>query len=174
MFITHKKGLEMSGENPTLLCGHGGPGNSMLPAFSLHKLCFIMGFNGVVANANCRGGSEYGTEWHLAGVKQGLQNAIDDLTSCAEFLTTAKYTSPEKLGIEGENHGGLLVAACALYHPDLFGCVLAQSALLDLLRFQNFTIGPAWIPKYGHCANLEDFSTLYRISPVHNIQVGLE
>lgn len=172
MFITHKKGLEKFGNNPTLLCGHGGLDINMFPTFSLHKLCFVMGYNGVVASANCRGGGEYGTEWHLAGCRQGLQNTIDDFLSCAEFLFKGNYTSPEQLGIEGQGRGGLLATACALRHPDLFGCVLAESAIFDLLKFHQFSIGAAWTPQYGHPDILEDFSTLYRISPVHNIQVG--
>jgi prolyl oligopeptidase len=171
MFITHKKGLKLAGNNPTYLYGYGGFGVSLTPTFSIANLVW-MEMGGVYAQPNLRGGGEYGEEWHLAGTKLKKQNVFDDFIAAAEWLIANKYTSPPKLAIGGGSNGGLLVGACMAQRPDLFGAVLPQVGVMDMLRFQKFTIGWAWVPDYGSSDNPEEFKALYAYSPLHNIKPG--
>jgi prolyl oligopeptidase len=171
MFITHKKGLKLDGNNPTYLYGYGGFSVSLTPAFSIANLVW-MEMGGVYAQPNLRGGGEYGEEWHLAGTKLKKQNVFDDFIAAAEWLIANKYTSPPKLAIGGGSNGGLLVGACMTQRPDLFGAALPQVGVMDMLRFQKFTIGWAWVPDYGSSDNPEEFKALYAYSPLHNIKPG--
>src|SRR5262245_35600910 len=171
MFITHKKGLKLDGNNPTYLYGYGGFSISLTPEFSISNLVW-MEMGGVYAQPNLRGGGEYGEEWHLAGTKEKKQNVFDDFIASAEWLIANKYTSTPKLAIGGGSNGGLLVGASLNQRPDLFGAALPAVGVMDMLRFQKFTIGWAWVPDYGSSENPEEFKALYSYSPLHNIKPG--
>jgi prolyl oligopeptidase len=172
MFISHKKGLVLDGTAPTLLYAYGGFNISLMPEFSpSHVMWMEMG--GIYAQASLRGGGEYGEAWHEAGTRVRKQNVFDDFISLAEWLVTHQYTSPQKLAISGGSNGGLLVAACELQRPDLFGAVVAQVGVMDMLRFDKFTIGWAWKEEYGSPSEDEaEFAAIYKYSPLHNIRPG--
>jgi prolyl oligopeptidase len=171
MFITYKKGLKLDGRNPTYLYGYGGFDISLTPAFSPGILVW-MEMGGVFAQPNLRGGGEYGEEWHKGGMKLKKQNVFDDFIAAAEWLIANKYTSTPKLAIGGGSNGGLLVGAALTQRPDLFGAAVPQVGVMDMLRFQKFTIGWAWVSDYGSSDNAEDFKALYAYSPLHNIKAG--
>jgi len=171
MFITYKKGLKLNGQNPTYLYGYGGFSISLTPAFSVGNLVW-MEMGGVYAQPNLRGGGEYGEDWHQAGMKLKKQNVFDDFIAAAQWLIANKYTSTPKLAIGGGSNGGLLVGAAMTQRPDLFGAALPAVGVMDMLRFQTFTIGWAWVSDYGSSDNAEEFKALYAYSPLHNIKPG--
>jgi prolyl oligopeptidase len=171
MFITHRKGVPLNGENPTLLYGYGGFGASMTPSFSVANLVW-MEQGGVYAMPCLRGGGEYGEDWHQAGVKLRKQNVFDDFIAAAEWLIAEGYTSSRQLAISGGSNGGLLVGACLTRRPDLFGAALPAVGVLDMLRYHTFTIGWAWASDYGTSANEEEFRALRAYSPLHNVRPG--
>jgi prolyl oligopeptidase len=171
MFITHKKGLKLDGNNPTYLYAYGGFNISMTPGFSVGNLVW-MEMGGVYAQPNLRGGGEYGEEWHKAGTKLRKQNVFDDFIAAAEWLIKSKYTSTPKLAIGGGSNGGLLVGAALTQRPDLFGATLPAVGVMDMLRFQKFTVGWAWVSDYGSSDNPEEFKAIYAYSPLHNIKPG--
>lgn len=171
MFITHKKGLSLDGNNPTVLYGYGGFSVSLTPSFSISNLVW-MEMGGVYAMPNLRGGGEYGEEWHQAGMKLNKQNVFDDFIAAAEWLISNHYTSPKKLAISGGSNGGLLVGACMTQRPDLFGAALPAVGVMDMLRFHKFTIGWAWTSEYGSPEDAQDFQALYAYSPLHNLKPG--
>ena len=169
MFITHKKGLALDATAPTLLYGYGGFNISLMPEFS-PSLVMWMEMGGIYAQASLRGGGEYGEAWHQAGTRVRKQNVFDDFISLAEWLITNQYTSPKRLAISGGSNGGLLVATCELQRPDLFGAVVAQVGVLDMLRFDKFTIGWAWKEEYGSPSeDPAEFAAIYKYSPLHNM-----
>jgi len=171
MFITHKKGLMLNGQNPTYLYGYGGFNISLTPSFSPSLMVWLE-LGGVYAMPNLRGGGEYGEEWHEAGTKLKKQNVFDDFIGAAEWLIAQGYTCSEKLAIAGGSNGGLLVGACMTQRPDLFGAALPAVGVLDMLRFHKFTIGWAWCSDYGSPENAEEFQALYAYSPLHNLKLG--
>ncbi|MEG4856861.1 prolyl oligopeptidase family serine peptidase [Microcoleus sp. K1-B6] len=171
MFITHKKGLQLDGNNPTYLYGYGGFGVSLTPSFSVSNVVWLE-MGGVYAIACLRGGGEYGESWHQAGTKLNKQNVFDDFISAAEWLIENKYTKPAKLAIAGGSNGGLLVGACMTQRPELFGAALPAVGVMDMLRFHKFTIGWAWTSEYGSPENAEEFSTIHGYSPLHNLKPG--
>ena len=171
LFLTHKKGLALDGQNPTYLYGYGGFDISLTPSFSPGQVVWLE-MGGILAVANLRGGGEYGKAWHDAGRKHNKQNVFDDFITAAEWLIANSYTSTPKLAISGGSNGGLLVGACLTQRPDLFGACLPAVGVLDMLRFHKFTIGWGWTSDYGSADIPEDFPVLLAYSPLHNLKPG--
>ena len=174
MFIVHKKGLEMNGNNPTYLYGYGGFNISLTPSFSTSRIILLEN-GGVFAMPNLRGGGEYGEEWHQDGMQFKKQNVFDDFISAGEYLISENYTNKDKLAIAGGSNGGLLVGACMAQRPDLFAVAFPAVGVMDMLRYHKFTVGKGWIPEYG-CAETskEEFDNLYAYSPVHNLKANVD
>ncbi|WMX13647.1 MULTISPECIES: prolyl oligopeptidase family protein [unclassified Aureispira] len=167
--IVYKKGLKKDGNNPTLLYGYGGFNISILPSFALKRLPFLEK-GGIYAVANIRGGGEMGQEWHEAGTKLKKQNVFDDFIAAGEFLIAQKYTSSQKLAIEGRSNGGLLVGACMTQRPDLYRVALPIVGVLDMMRYHQFTIGHFWASDYGRSDDSTQYKNLLSYSPVHNVK----
>ncbi|HET9429735.1 MAG TPA: prolyl oligopeptidase family serine peptidase, partial [Chitinophagaceae bacterium] len=172
MFLTHKKGLKLDGNNPVLLYGYGGFNIPVTPGFSISN-AFFMEQGGVYAQVNLRGGSEYGEEWHKAGMLNNKQNVFDDFIGAAEFLIKEKYTAAGRIAIRGGSNGGLLVGAAMTQRPDLFKVAIPQVGVMDMLRYHKFTIGYAWAVEYGRSDNKEHFEWLRKYSPLHNLKDGV-
>ncbi len=173
MFLVYGAGLELDGNNPTLLYGYGGFNVSVTPAFSVRNLAWLE-MGGVYAVANIRGGGEYGEEWHQSGIRRNKQNGIDDFVAAAEWLISNHYTNSNRLAIHGGSNGGMLVGACLTQRPDLFAAVVSAVGVMDLLRFDKFTIGWAWRSDYGSPDDPDDFHVLRACSPYHNLREGTE
>ena len=172
VFIVHKKGLEMDGQNPTLLYAYGGFNISLTPSFSTSRIILLEN-NGIYVMANLRGGGEFGEEWHQAGMKMKKQNVFDDFIGAAEYLVEQKYTSHEKLAIEGRSNGGLLVGAVMTQRPDLARVAFPGVGVMDMLKYHEFTIGWGWTPEYGASSDSKEmFEYLYAYSPLHNVKKG--
>jgi prolyl oligopeptidase len=171
VFITAPRGVALDGTNPTYLYGYGGYNISMTPAFSPGVIAWLE-MGGVHVQACLRGGNEYGEEWHLAGTKARKQNVFDDCIAVAEWLISSGWTSKEKLVLAGGSNGGLLVGACMTQRPDLFAVCLPSRGVLDMLRFERFTIGWAWASDYGTVDDPDDFAALHAYSPLHNLRPG--
>ena len=174
MFIVHKKGLEPEGNHPTLLYGYGGFAVSLMPTFAVSWLVWLEQ-GGVLAIPNLRGGNEYGEAWHHAGMLEKKQNVFDDFIAAAEWLIDNGYANESRLAIMGRSNGGLLVAACMVQRPDLFGAVVCGVPVADMLRYHRFTAGRYWTGEYGNAEeNADHFRFLYAYSPLHNVQPETE
>lgn len=171
MFIVSKKGLALNGKNPTLLTGYGGFNLSRTPTFE-RAIFLWLEHGGVYADANLRGGSEFGEKWHEQGMLGNKQNVFDDFAAAAEYLIEEKYTDRDHLGIRGRSNGGLLMGAALTQHPDLYKAVVCQVPLLDMLRYQRFQIAKLWIPEYGSADDAQQFKWLYAYSPYHHVVDG--
>ncbi len=172
MFLIYNKDVKLDGNNPTLLYGYGGFNISMKPSFIGNTASFIMR-GGVYAIACLRGGSEYGEDWHRAGMLGNKQNVFDDYIAAAEWLIDNNYTNTNRLAIRGGSNGGLLTGAVTMQRPDLFKAVVCAVPLLDMLRYHKFLIARYWIPEYGDPDRKEDFDFIVKYSPYHNIRVGI-
>ncbi|MDX2442762.1 MAG: prolyl oligopeptidase family serine peptidase [Bacteroidales bacterium] len=174
MFIVHKKGLDLNGDNPTLLYGYGGFNISITPGFNVSRLIWLEN-GGVYAVANLRGGGEYGEEWHQAGTKLNKQNVFDDFIYAGKYLIDKGYTSSQKLCVQGGSNGGLLIGAVINQEPEMFKVAFPAVGVMDMLRYQDFTIGRYWAVDYGTSADSQEmFEYLYGYSPLHNIESGLK
>jgi prolyl oligopeptidase len=172
IFVTHRRDLEIDGAVPTILYGYGGFDISVTPLYAPDRLGFLEA-GGIFAVANLRGGGEYGRDWHRAGMLGSKQNVFDDFTAAAEHLIAAGYTSSRNLGIFGRSNGGLLVTACLLQRPDLFGAVVGMVPVTDMFRYQHFTAGRYWTSEYGDAGTDPDqFEFLRAYSPLHNVRPG--
>ena len=173
MFLVHRRGLKLDGNNPTLLNGYGGFNVVQSPTFSAARLA-LLEQGAVYASANLRGGGEYGEAWHQQGMKLKKQNVFDDFIAAAEWLIANKYTSPNRLAISGGSNGGLLVGAVINQRPELFGVAVPQVGVMDMLRFHKFTIGWNWVADYGSSEDPTEFKALFAYSPLHNIRPGVK
>ncbi|GAB4231684.1 MAG: prolyl oligopeptidase family serine peptidase [Chlamydiales bacterium] len=169
LFITHKKGIPLNGNTPTLMYGYGGFNFPITPQFSPLQLAWLER-GGIYASVCLRGGGEYGPEWHRMGSLHHKQNVFDDFISAGEWLISHGYTQPKHLGINGRSNGGLLVGACLVQRPDLFGAAVPQVGVLDMLKFHKFTIGWAWMSDYGNPEDINDYPYLLSYSPYHNVK----
>jgi len=171
IFLVHKKGIKKDGSNPTLLYAYGGFNIVQSPTFSAARLALLeQGF--IYANANLRGGGEYGEQWHQQGMKLKKQNVFDDFIAAADWLVDQHYTSRDRLAVQGGSNGGLLIGAVINQRPDLCRVAIPQVGVMDMLRFHKFTIGWNWIADYGSSDNPDEFKALYAYSPLHNIKAG--
>lgn len=173
MYITYKKGIKLDGNNPTYLYGYGGFKISLTPNYQPHFLTWLRN-GGIYAVANLRGGGEYGKTWHDQALLEKKQNVFDDFIAAAEYLISEGYTNPKKLAINGRSNGGLLVGAVMTQRPDLYGAVVPQVGVLDMLRYHRFTIGRFWLKEYGDPQDPDHFRFLIKYSPLHNIRKGVE
>jgi prolyl oligopeptidase len=171
MFVTHRRDIELDGDNPVLLSGYGGFQVNATPRFSLSRTLLLD--RGFVLAAPClRGGGEYGEAWHEAGMLAEKQNTFDDFIAAGEHLIAEGYTRPERLGIVGGSNGGLLVGAVFVQRPELFGAAICAVPLLDMLRYHRFLIARLWIPEYGDPDDPEQFAWLHAYSPYHHVEPG--
>jgi prolyl oligopeptidase len=171
MFLFHKKGIKLDGSHRTLLTGYGGFDVSETPSFSAEAAVWVER-GGIYAQANMRGGGEFGEAWHHAGMLGNKQNVFDDFIAAGEWLVANGYTKPARLAIIGTSNGGLLMGAALTQRPDLFGAVVCRYPLLDMLRFQKFLVAQWWVPEYGSSDDAGQFPYLYAYSPYHHVVPG--
>lgn len=172
MFLVHRKGLAKDADRPTLLTAYGGFNINTTPHF-LSSNFVLLEAGGLIAMPNLRGGGEYGEAWHRAGMREKKQNVFDDFSAAADWLVAAGWTRPERLAILGGSNGGLLVGAVENQRPELFGAVVCEVPVADMLRYHKYTIGSYWIPEYGSADEADDFAFLYKYSPYHNVRDGV-
>jgi prolyl oligopeptidase len=173
MFLFSKKDMKKTGEAPVWLTAYGGFDVNITPDFDAAAIVFVE-HGGILAVPNLRGGGEFGEEWHRAGMMEKKQNVFDDFIAAAEYLIAEKYTTQDRLAIEGGSNGGLLVGAALTQRPDLYQAVVCQYPLEDMLRFQKFMEGPYWVDEYGSAENEAQFSYIYAYSPYHHVKSGVK
>lgn len=173
LFISHRRDVKVDANTPALLYGYGGFEIAQTPAFSVVNLVWMQE-GGIYAQACLRGGSEYGKAWHEAGTKERKQNVFDDFIASAEWLFAHHYTSPAKLVLSGRSNGGLLVGATVNQRPDLCRVAWPAVGVMDMLRFQKFTVGFAWVSDYGSSDDPAGFKYLRAYSPLHNVKPGVK
>lgn len=173
MFIVHKKGIKLDGSHPTLLYAYGGFNISTTPYFSNTNFILLEN-NGVYAEANIRGGGEYGEAWHKAGELLNKQNCFADFIAAAQYLIDQHYTTKDLLAVNGGSNGGLLIGAVMTQRPDLFKVALPEVGVMDMLRFQKFTVGAGWVAEFGSSDSAKYFPYIYKYSPLHNIKDGVQ
>ncbi|MGD0664547.1 MAG: prolyl oligopeptidase family serine peptidase [Rhabdochlamydiaceae bacterium] len=171
MFIAHKKDLVVDGKTPTILCGYGGFSIPYLPVYNPMKMAWLQR-GGILASACIRGGGEYGAKWHLAAVKEKKQNSIDDLLAAAEWLIENNYTNPKKLALYGFSNGAMLAGACANQRPDLFGAIVTEAGVYDMIRYPLFSLGRFWLQEYGNPDDPSELDFIKKYSPYHNVKPG--
>jgi prolyl oligopeptidase len=171
LFLAHKKGIRLDGNNPTLLYGYGGFNISLTPSFAASRFLYLER-GGVLAVANLRGGGEYGEAWHKAGMLANKQNVFDDFLAAAEWLIAERYTNPNRLAIQGGSNGGLLIGAAVTQRPDLFRAAVCQVPLLDMVRYHRFLLARLWVPEYGDPDKPDDLRWLHAYSPYHRVRDG--
>jgi prolyl oligopeptidase len=172
MFLVSKKGTVKNGKTPTLLSGYGGFNVGRMPVFDRNAMLVLLDHGGIYADAQLRGGNEFGEEWHRAGMLEHKQNVFDDFIAAAEYLIAEKYTDKAHLAIQGGSNGGLLMGAALTQRPDLFRAVVCQVPLLDMLRYQKFQIAKLWIPEYGSAEDPKQFDYIYAYSPYQHVKPG--
>ena len=172
LFLTARKGLALDGSHPTMMYGYGGFSISTLPTYRTDVPAWLE-LGGIWVTVNMRGGAEYGEAWHKAGNLEKKQNVFDDFIAAAEHLVKEKYTSPARLGIMGGSNGGLLVGAVEEQRPDLFAVALPAVGVMDMLRYDKFTGGRAWVTEYGSSSDPAQFAYLIKCSPVQNVKRGV-
>jgi prolyl oligopeptidase len=173
MFLLSKKGKKRSPDTPVLLGGYGGFNVSLTPAFAANGVVFAE-MGGIYAIVNLRGGSEFGEDWHTAGMRDRKQNVFDDFIAAAEYLIREKYTKPSRLAISGGSNGGLLVGAALTQRPDLYRAVICSYPLLDMIRYHKFLVAKFWVPEYGSSDDPKMFDYIRKYSPYHNVKKGTD
>jgi prolyl oligopeptidase len=171
MFVVHRKGIELNGSHPTLLYGYGGFNINLTPRFSPSRVMWLER-GGIYAEANLRGGGEYGEEWHRAGMLDNKQKVFDDFIAAADWLVAERYTERDRLAIMGGSNGGLLVGAALTQRPEMFRAVVCMVPLLDMVRYENFRIARLWAPEFGSASDPEQFRWLHAYSPYHRVEAG--
>jgi prolyl oligopeptidase len=171
MFISSKKGLQHTGDTPTLMWAYGGFLVNMTPVWD-PEYAWWLEQGGFYAQPNLRGGGEYGEKWHQAGMFQNKQNVFDDFFAAAQYLVDENYTSPKRLAIRGRSNGGLLMGAAMTQRPEMFGAIWCGYPLLDMIRYQNFLVGSWWTAEYGSADNPDQFPYLLKYSPYQNVKPG--
>ncbi|HET7571900.1 MAG TPA: prolyl oligopeptidase family serine peptidase [Gaiellaceae bacterium] len=171
VFLVHRKDVVPNGEVPVLLTAYGGFNIPVTPVFAIYSAGWV-DRGGVFASANLRGGGEYGLDWYHGGRRERKQNVFDDFCSVARWFHSSGWSNPSRIAVKGKSNGGLLVGACVTQHPELFGAVVPEVGVLDMLRFPRFTIGWAWMPEYGNPDDETEFGWLLDYSPLHNVRPG--
>jgi prolyl oligopeptidase len=171
MFLAHRKDLKKDGKQPVLLYGYGGFNWAQLPEFS-PEVATWLAHGGVYAVANIRGGNEFGEAWHRSGELDKKQNSFDDFIAAAQWLVDNHYTNPSRLAIQGLSNGGLLVTACITQRPDLFAAAIGRYPLIDMVRYERFSIARWWTSEYGSASDPAQFKWLYSYSPYHHVKKG--
>ncbi len=171
--IIHRKGLALDGSHPVILTGYGGYDASLTPRY-LAPLVPLLQRGVVIAEANLRGGGEYGEDWHAQGKLTKKQNVFDDFAACAKYLVDRKYTQPSKLGITGGSNGGLLMGAALTQHPEMYRAVVSRVGIYDMLRVEFSPNGAFNVTEFGTVADPVQFKALYAYSPYHHVQDGTQ